>query len=339
MGVGTRSGCGCAGRCTCERSSGLWYRRGSTIVVLPPTADVDSGLARDVSIGEREVAASYTQRLPALIGRDARSPGARVLTYASNEVIDQRISIPAQHALVRLSKNEVTSADAVGMLEEIKAGRLAGIYCVNWQPSAQRSLRLGKSWWTIIPKDEDAVLMLDPDAPDSGPPMMAFRRELDPNCGLLKGEARFPSSPVRLDAALRKAWSTYLLFRGRRLTACRRVLPGQDVIAAESAVHPALSLVPRNLAPPIFCSVASGDPGEVRARCGAMGCPLFAKCDDGTEMFLTDCGRGPCPFCPPGFDELLVRAWCVYSTPIPGRWGIILVLAFGAKTPLICLNL
>ena len=84
----------------------------------------------------------------------------RVLTYSPNDVIDDRISVPAQHSLVRLSKKKATSSNAVGMLEEVKAGRLAGIFCVNWEKSAQRALRFGKSWWTVIPKGEDAVLCL-----------------------------------------------------------------------------------------------------------------------------------------------------------------------------------
>ena len=56
----------------------------------------------------------------------------RVLTYTTNDAIDERISIPAQHSLVRLSKNPATSADAVGMRNTINENRLAGIYCVNW---------------------------------------------------------------------------------------------------------------------------------------------------------------------------------------------------------------
>ena len=137
----------------------------------------------------------------------------RVLTYSTKDVINKRISVPAQHSLVRLSKNPVTSADAVGMLEEVKAGRLAGIYCVNWEKPAKRALRFGKSWWTIIPQGEDAVLMLDPDNTLSGQPLIAFRRELDPRdkdgCGKLKTDKTLTPSPARLDAALLKAWASY----------------------------------------------------------------------------------------------------------------------------------
>src|SRR5215217_3808553 len=68
------------------------------------------------------------------------TPGPRVLTYTAKDVIDNRISIPAQHALVRLSKNPQFSSDAVELLQEIKAGRLAGIFCSNWEKPAKRAL-------------------------------------------------------------------------------------------------------------------------------------------------------------------------------------------------------
>jgi hypothetical protein len=144
----------------------------------------------------------------------------RLLAYSQADVIDPRISVPAQHALVRLSKNPVTSADAVGMVEEVKAGRLGGIFCVNWKTPAQRAVRFGKSWWTIIPPSEDAVLMLDPDGPPGAPPLIAIRRELDPDCGLRKDEKRFPASPGKLDAALMSAWAAYRLWRSGELRPC-----------------------------------------------------------------------------------------------------------------------
>ena len=152
-----------------------------------------------------------------LLGEFPFTATPRVLTYTTKDVIDKRISVPAQHSLVRLSKNPATSADAIGMLEEVKAGRLGGIYCVNWEKPAQRALRLGKSWWTVIPPSEDAVLMLDPDNMLGGQPLIAFRRELDPDCGLLKGEKRFAVSPSKLDAALLKAWASHRLWQTGQL--------------------------------------------------------------------------------------------------------------------------
>jgi hypothetical protein len=122
-----------------------------------------------------------------------------VLTYTTGDVIDQRISIPAQHSLVRLSKKPATSADAVGLLKAVKAGRLGGIFCVNWQKPAQRAIKLGKSWWTVIPSGEDAVLMLDPENLSGGQPLIAFRRELDRGgCGRLPNDKPLPADPARL---------------------------------------------------------------------------------------------------------------------------------------------
>lgn len=174
----------------------------------------DLGL-RDADVKQYE---APTRPLSVRHSPRARPPAAapRVLTYSAKDVIDDRISVPAQHSLVRLSKNPATSADAVRMLEEVKAGRLAGIYCINFEKSAQRALRLGKTWWTVLPKGKDAVLMVDPDDLMRGKPLIAYRRELDPDCGLLKGEKRFVAQSAKLDAGIHKAWQTYLRFRNGR---------------------------------------------------------------------------------------------------------------------------
>jgi hypothetical protein len=170
----------------------------------------------------------------------------RVLTYSTRDVIDKRISIPAQHSLVRLSKNPATRAEAVGMLAAVKAGRLAGIYCVNWKVPAQRALKLGKSWWTVIPPGEDAILMLDPDNPSAGQPLIAFCRELDPDCGLIKGEKRFAPARSRLDVALRKVWASYRLWQS-----CH--LPLSAAAPSLGAIQPAFAVPASNILPVIFC--------------------------------------------------------------------------------------
>lgn len=184
---------------------------------------------------------------------ESGSAAPRVLTYSSRDVIDQRISVPAQHSLVRLSKNPATSADAVGLLAEVKTGRLAGIYCVNWLPAAQRALKLGASWGTVIPRGEDAMLLFDPGDVTSGSPLIAYRRELDPGCGLLRGERKFPASPARLDAALLKAWATYRQHQGGQLPACEPPGSGRSNVTNQ---------VPQQLCLPT--GGARGIPG----RCG-----------------------------------------------------------------------
>src|SRR5262245_40601477 len=180
----------------------------------------------------------------------------RVLTYSTRDVIDRRISVPAQHSLVRLSKDPGPSADAVGMLAEIKAGRLAGIYCVNWEKPAQRAIRFGQTWWTAIPPGEDAVLMLDPDNPSGGQPLIAFRRELDPRrkegCGYLPNEQSFPPSPGRLDSALLKAWSAYRFWLTGNLVPCsqRAGVPAQNVMPPEFCQATGQASLPSCPSPP-----------------------------------------------------------------------------------------
>jgi hypothetical protein len=184
-------------------------------------------------------------------------PG-RTLTYTTKDVIDRRISVPAQHSLVRLSKNPATSADAVALLAEVKAGRLGGIFCVNWQKPAQRAIRLGKSWWTVIPPGEDAVLMPDPKDLANGQPLIAFRRELHPDCGLMKSERRFAAAPGRLDAALLKAWSSYKLWRGNRLLRCDRPLTAPQGEARRSTrFAPSRLRLVSNIIPAIFCQLGA----------------------------------------------------------------------------------
>lgn len=86
--------------------SGPWFCRGTSIIVIPETGPI-----------------SGEETLYELSGGGIPSPPPRVLTYSTKDVIDKRISIPAQHSLVRLSKNPATSADAVALLAEVKANR------------------------------------------------------------------------------------------------------------------------------------------------------------------------------------------------------------------------
>lgn len=192
---------------------GRWIRRGAAIVVY-----ADPELTR------------YDRESSELAGPRRFAAAPRVLSYS--EVIDPRVSVPAQHSLVRLSKAPATSAAAVGMVAEIKAGRLAGISCVNWQKAAQRALRHGRSWWTVIPPGNDSLLLLDPDQPSAGPPLIVFRRELDPACGRLERERPFPASPARLDAALLAAWASYGRWR-----------KGQDAVPIPPTIQQCLNKI------------------------------------------------------------------------------------------------
>ena len=220
--------------------SGRWLRQGRNIVVL---LDAETN--------------GYESELDE-VHAPVSSASPRVLTYTQKDVIDNRISIPAQHSLVRLSKNPATSADAVELLEEVKAGRLAGIYCANWRVPAQRAVKLGKSWWTVIPVGEDAVLLLDPANPTDGGPLIAYRRELDPNCGLLEGEKKFNASPLRLDAAVLKAGASYRLWNTGRQpgqSAKCTFSPGDRTTAELEFLGPGGARPLGNVIPALFCQI------------------------------------------------------------------------------------
>lgn len=134
----------------------------------------------------------------------------RVLGYTTQDVIDPRISVPAQHALVRLSKKPTTSAKAVGLLEAVKTGKLAGIYKADEGPPARRAQRLDKrlSWGSLIPKGQGSALILDPENVLRGQPMIVFYPGLAPT----------PQAKA-LDAALMRGWQDYLTFRSESTSA------------------------------------------------------------------------------------------------------------------------
>lgn len=109
----------------------------------------------------------------------------------TSSVIDTRIDVHAQYAVLRLSKGDAGArADAAGMLGAVKSGALGGIYKEDEQVPALRAKRQGRGWWQVIPRGEDAHLFAAP--PES--PLIVFRDQVRSNA-------------ARLDPALRKAWA------------------------------------------------------------------------------------------------------------------------------------
>ena len=161
---------------------GHWRRHGGTIVVLPDRA-VDSG---GNEIGELPAVAIPSQR----------------------DLIDSRIDVHAQYALHRMFRSHPAArADAAEMFAAIKAGDLAGIYVVNQAVPALRARKINRWWWELIPKAEDAIVLLDPANPMAGPPLIAFRDQVKGN-------------PARLDPALQKSWKSFELWQAGQLARC-----------------------------------------------------------------------------------------------------------------------
>lgn len=263
-------------------SGGRWYRRpGGLVVVLDEGANL---LTESEYDGEDEF----------------RPPKARALT--ASDVLDKRIDGPAQRALVRLSKRAATSADAVTMLEHVKARRLAGIHCANSQVAIARAVKLGTSYWLAIPAGEDAVLMLDPADVQKSAPLIAYRRELDPECGLLRGEKKLPPAQARLDAALLKAlasykvWQTGLQLGGSAKCAIAPLQSGAAAArpAAGSATRMLNNVLPRLLCRPRAVTATPGTPRLVRHRHVRRTCDsAFAWNSDAAPIDLLPASMNP----------------------------------------------
>ena len=115
--------------------------------------------------------------------------------------------------------------------------------------------------------------------------MIAFRRNLDPDCGLLSGESRFAASPSRLDAALRRTWGTYQRMRAGQLARCPFPPPLGGIIAEARPIGPSLVVPVSTVMPSILCFI------QPNARCQPSGC-------SGLSIWANACEtRGPhaCP--------------------------------------------
>src|SRR5215213_4321169 len=146
---------------------GRWVRRGGSIVLHG--AD-----------GDGEVQGEVATPVP--------------VTATQAGVIDGRIDVHAQYALLRMAKspNHGARTDASQMLGAVKSGALAGIYKEDQQVPALRARRMGSNWWQAIRPGEDADLLFH--AVEA--PLINFR-------------TRVAKNPVALDAALRGAWARF----------------------------------------------------------------------------------------------------------------------------------
>lgn len=141
---------------------GRWIRRGGEIVLLPAAPPHGAGGMQ----------------------------GEVAVTATTSGVIDPRIDVHAQYALLRMAKGDPSArADAAAILAAVKSGRLAGIYKEDQQVPAMRAKRRGIGWWQLIPAGRDAAVVHEAGAA----PILVFRD-------------RVRSDASRLDPALRAAW-------------------------------------------------------------------------------------------------------------------------------------
>ena len=178
--------------------TGRWVRRGRNIVVL---------LDDKAQPGDSKVYEVSAGGIP-----------------SRRELIHPRIDFYAQEALYRIFQGDPGAReDAAQMLAAVKTGQLAGIYIVNQGVPAMRAQKMKLGWWQVIPKGEDAILLLDPANMMAGPPLIAFRDSVK-------------SDPSRLDPALRKAWRTFQQKLTGQLAQCSPAQPcgGITIVAYAS---------------------------------------------------------------------------------------------------------
>ena len=116
-------------------------------------------------------------------------------SFSNYDVIDSRIDVGAQKALIRMKGNPATSADAAEMLAAVKSGQLAGIFGDDLRAAAQLASRLDTVRWELVPRGQVAALIRERNA--SAPPTIIFR-------------AQYRGDRQRLDPALAAVWRNFL---------------------------------------------------------------------------------------------------------------------------------
>jgi pimeloyl-ACP methyl ester carboxylesterase len=197
---------------------------------------------------------------PSLDGRAGEVLG-ETSSVVSTDVIRPEIEVCAQYALLRMRNDPTTAADAVGMLEAVKTQHLAGIHEENVMASVRLAAKLGRKWWELIPKGEDAALVVDPVAPATVPPTIVFRSTQTTRTK--DGEHPPCLDRTRLDPALSKAWATFQRLRGGQLVQCE-VAQATPIVFAEAGAFGAPAPV-TNIVPPILCAAPARPPvGPIR---------------------------------------------------------------------------
>jgi hypothetical protein len=212
------------------------------------------------------------------------------------------IDSPAQDSLLRIGADPKTRAAAIELLGHVKAGRIAAIRCQRSAAAEARANRLGFTAANAIRTGEDAVVLLDPNDLRAGAPIIAFRHDLDPRCANPKGAAPTSAQQAKVDAALLKAHSSFVLWRAGislgQLGKCA-LAPlddaGKTVNAAKLKSMTVLAnVLPRLLCQPSAVPTTPGTPKLVRHRHVSFNCDAaFSFKADGPPIDLVPANMNP----------------------------------------------
>ena len=127
--------------------------------------------------------------------------------WTTQDVIDARLDVHAQYALMRMfSRGGAEAVLASSLLGATKDGRLGGVYLPDQQVPALHAQKLGTAWWELLPNPPGAppVHAVCVPGTDTQPPLIVFRKSvkdqpgvLDPALGLAYVSCRIGLFPPR----------------------------------------------------------------------------------------------------------------------------------------------
>jgi hypothetical protein len=163
---------------------------------LPPAAAPEASPLPPADVAEP--APEPTEPEPTEPPSDAPAVEVAALEpWTTQDVIDPRIDVQAQYALMRMFRGDDSLEQTIAshVLTAIKSGELGGIYQENQQAAALRAQSVGYGWWQILPPAAqqprvDGICMTEP---ADRPPILVMRREAEKN-------------PAAYDEAMQDAW-------------------------------------------------------------------------------------------------------------------------------------
>lgn len=94
-------------------------------------------------------------------------------SFSNYDVIDSRIDVAAQKALIMMRGNPATATAAAAMLAGVKGGRLAGVYGDDLLAAARLAERFETFRWMLLPTGRLAAFIRERDP--LRPPAIIFR--------------------------------------------------------------------------------------------------------------------------------------------------------------------
>ncbi len=225
--------------------------------------------------------------------------------WTTQDIIDGRIDVSAQYALMRMCQGSLDELlDMSDILSAVKDGSLSGIYIQDQQVPALRARdELGKGWWQLLPSGVDASCITEPAA---RPPIIVLR----------KGGGQ---DKHRFDSALRDAWRGCGLPASEPRACIQTLPPKQPRVAREcarAAGYPTLNVKVLAGSEPVAgaqVTVSGGDAGEIQADLtGAPGLVGFTLSSPG--LYSIEAAK---PGYDPSYgDAISVAGSCSYSRTI-----------------------